>query len=288
MIFCLLWISAHSSDTLVVDHSFQQIDILSVGSLYSTADADRNIGEVQQLPLSDWTPLSTTGTVLYSLDQVYWVKSTLKNEAQQIQSVYVEVGNKRINELQFFVRRDTGLFTSEVTGDYHPFYRRMIQHPSMICPVELGAGETVTVYINYIKTGETISLDTKLWEKKHFERISRRDSFLIAMFFGFTLCILLWPVFIALFLSAPLFRYFVIYIFACIAMAVICHWQEEEHRIRLKYEDDGIGFDTTAPASGIGFKNIQARASLLNGGFRFWSNGQGSRFSFWVERSGAV
>ena len=125
-IFCLLWISAHSSDTLVVDHSFQQIDILSVGSLYSTADADRNIGEVQQLPLSDWTPLSTTGTVLYSLDQVYWVKSTLKNEAQQIQSVYVEVGNKRINELQFFVRRDTGLFTSEVTGDYHPFHRRVM------------------------------------------------------------------------------------------------------------------------------------------------------------------
>ena len=220
-IFCLLWICAHSRDTLVVDHSFQQIDILSVGSLYSTPDAEMDIEVVQQLPQSDWKPLSATGTVLYSLDQVYWVKSTLKNEGQQTLSVYIEVGNKRINELQFFVRRDTGLFTSEVTGDYHPFHRRVIQHPSMICPVELGVGETVTIYINYIKTGETISLDTRLWEKKYFERTSRRDGFLMAMFFGFALCILLWSVFIALFLGAPLFRYFVIYIFACIAMALI-------------------------------------------------------------------
>jgi signal transduction histidine kinase len=221
LLFSMLWIDVNAMDTLSIGSSFQQVDILEVGSLYRTVDTSMIFEQIQQLPPSDWEPLSSTGTVLYSLRQVYWVKSTLKNNTPQAQEIYVEVGNKRINELQFFVVREKDLFRSPVTGDYHPFHRRIIAHPSMICPIQLAAGETVTVYINYIKIGETISLDTTIWKKSEFEQIYNRDSFLMAMFFGFTLCILLLSIFIALFLDAPLFRYFVIYIFACIAMALI-------------------------------------------------------------------
>ena len=39
--------------------------------------------------------------------------------------------------------------------------------------------------------------------------------------------------------------------------AVVCHWQEEKQRVYLQYEDDGIGFDTTAPVYGIGFKTFR-------------------------------
>jgi signal transduction histidine kinase len=36
--------------------------------------------------------------------------------------------------------------------------------------------------------------------------------------------------------------------------------------------DDGIGFDTSKKADGIGIQNIQQRVKLLNGKFSMYSN----------------
>jgi two-component system sensor histidine kinase UhpB len=38
-----------------------------------------------------------------------------------------------------------------------------------------------------------------------------------------------------------------------------------DHQIDINIKDDGQGFDVTLRRKGIGFKNIQSRAELLNG-----------------------
>jgi signal transduction histidine kinase len=48
----------------------------------------------------------------------------------------------------------------------------------------------------------------------------------------------------------------------------------------MTYEDDGKGFDTNKVHSGMGLKNIQSRAHLLNGNFIIYSSPKGSRFEF--------
>lgn len=48
----------------------------------------------------------------------------------------------------------------------------------------------------------------------------------------------------------------------------------------MTYEDNGKGFDTEKIHSGMGLKNIQSRAHLLNGTFIIYSGPEGSRFEF--------
>jgi signal transduction histidine kinase len=56
------------------------------------------------------------------------------------------------------------------------------------------------------------------------------------------------------------------------------------HQAMLSYHDNGKGFNANkAKSTGIGLKNIQARADLLNGNFDIKSNNQGSQFEFFFN-----
>lgn len=48
--------------------------------------------------------------------------------------------------------------------------------------------------------------------------------------------------------------------------------------INLIYEDNGVGFDTSAVPEGIGLRNIRHRVSHLNGDLKIESSGQGTTF----------
>lgn len=54
------------------------------------------------------------------------------------------------------------------------------------------------------------------------------------------------------------------------------------NHVELDYQDNGNGFDIENIQKGIGFKNMEARAKLLNGYFKFDSDKNGSRFSFLI------
>lgn len=221
LFFTALPLAASSLDTLMVDDSFQSLDIKYVGGVYSTPDHSLTIEQVKELNENAFEPLLNSNAVLYTLQDVYWVKTVLQNGSMQARELYLEVGNKRINEVQFFLWQQGELHSSEVMGDYHPFGRRLIPHPSFLYPVQLAPGEVADCYILYKKTGETISMDTQIWDKSYFEQQSHWHSFLTALFFGFVLSILIFSIYIALFLNAPLFHYFVVYNAACMLMALI-------------------------------------------------------------------
>ena len=46
---------------------------------------------------------------------------------------------------------------------------------------------------------------------------------------------------------------------------------QETDRIAITVQDDGIGFDASAPTNGLGLKNIQNRVGSYNGRMEIWS-----------------
>jgi signal transduction histidine kinase len=55
------------------------------------------------------------------------------------------------------------------------------------------------------------------------------------------------------------------------AKNVLISFTEQDEHIVLKIKDDGKGFDTFATHEGIGLRNIQNRAEVLNGTFKIES-----------------
>jgi signal transduction histidine kinase len=208
------------ADTLHIDESFTCTDLTEVGGLYRTSDQDLNIEQVLALGEEAFLPLSGSDVTLYSLDEVCWTKVLLHNALDRPVELLLEVVDNRINEVQFFAWQAGRLRRSAVAGDYYPFDRREIRHPSLLYPVLLAPDETVTCFVHYRKIGETIDLDTRIWERQHFREVDRADTIGLAVFFGFMGCILLLVTFIALFLRARLFNYFIVYILACLLLAL--------------------------------------------------------------------
>lgn len=56
-------------------------------------------------------------------------------------------------------------------------------------------------------------------------------------------------------------------------------------KIALQYQDNGNGFDINKIKKGIGLKNMEARAKLLNGDFEIQSDENGSRFNFSISEN---
>lgn len=59
--------------------------------------------------------------------------------------------------------------------------------------------------------------------------------------------------------------------YAC-AKNVLIQTILHDKELTLLIEDDGIGFDTTQKKMGVGFLNIQTRASICNGTMELTSN----------------
>jgi signal transduction histidine kinase len=68
-----------------------------------------------------------------------------------------------------------------------------------------------------------------------------------------------------------------------LATKVLVNLHSESKNIRLRFQDNGQGFDINTVKKGIGLNNIQARADLLNGNFEINSNQHGSQFEFSFE-----
>jgi signal transduction histidine kinase len=55
---------------------------------------------------------------------------------------------------------------------------------------------------------------------------------------------------------------------------VFVSFKVENQELYFSVKDDGVGFDTTQKAKGIGLKNIQSRAQNMKGAVAFNSNKQ--------------
>jgi signal transduction histidine kinase len=68
-----------------------------------------------------------------------------------------------------------------------------------------------------------------------------------------------------------------------LATKVLVNLRSKSRNIRLRFQDNGQGFDINTVKKGIGLNNIQARADLLNDNFEINSNERGSQFEFSFE-----
>lgn len=217
LIFHINYSSA--TDTLFLTSNFEKVDFVDFATYLSTDDYDLTIEEIIE-DNRDFTPLSETDGSFYSKDKIYWVKGIIRNQTKSQKQLIIEVSDNRINEIQFFVEQDSSIIRSKVTGDYHPFDQRPLLHPSYLYPINISPLETLSCYILYQKKGETITLNTTLWERNYFEQEDAKSSFLLPAFFGFLACIICFVLLLTIFLSRKLFIYFTIYTIACLLMAL--------------------------------------------------------------------
>lgn len=189
-------------------------------SIYRCSDEEVSIKKLQTIKDETFTPLTETGVILIGSDEVYWVKTIIKNNDTITRDFVVQFDNPRINKLQFFSNANGTIESSGLTGDDFPFNQRDYKNRNFIYPITIAPNESIDLYIYTNKKGENLSFYLKLWDRHIFEIIDSKEITLWSVYAGFFFCICLLVIFIALFTQRRLFFYFSIYCI-CITLNII-------------------------------------------------------------------
>lgn len=209
-----------AQNSIALDDSFSSINIIEIGQYYTDENLVSHLQYIQSLENNQFSPLhETDGSFLPSGE--IWVKLPLKNTSSQNKDFMIEVREVRVNELRFFSKSGTQWDSTAITGDYHPFNSREIYHPSFVYSFSIEAQQSIEVYICYRKIGETITLNTELWEAQHFAIKDRNEHFTFSIFLGFLICITIITVFIAAVSRQPLLLSFALYCISCLLMVLV-------------------------------------------------------------------
>lgn len=221
-LFILHAINLLAGDTLALKPGFQQIDLLKWGQLYRTPEASADVETLSLLPKSAFVKLSETDGSFFTQSDFLWVKVPLLNSGAEPLQLLVQCTEVRTNRLQFFVMLAIGPpRVSPEMGDYLPFSRRMIPHPTYLYPLALGASESVTLYIRYDKREETLTLQPKLWEEAAFDRQDQGAGFLIILFLGALTCLAGVVTVLGVIARQPLLLSFAVYAISGLLMVYI-------------------------------------------------------------------
>lgn len=208
------------SNFLSIDSTFSNMDIVECGTYYTRPQSPISFQEVSKFHDDQFSELSETDGSFFARGDI-WVKLKLKNQTTLPKEIIIQIREVRVNELQFFTVKQGVIDSSAVMGDYHKFDRRPVYHPLFLYPIELASQEQAEVFILYRKIGETITLNTELWEKKAFDIQDRNEHFTFSLFLGFLVCITGMAALIAVVSRRPLLLSFAAYCASCLLMVLL-------------------------------------------------------------------
>jgi EAL domain-containing protein (putative c-di-GMP-specific phosphodiesterase class I)/GGDEF domain-containing protein len=113
----------------------------------------------------------------------YWYRYELKNDTTSLKEQIIEISYPLLDYVDFYEFENGELLQEIHIGDREPYSKRIIDHPNLLLPVSIEAGETHQIYMRVITNGAhqvplSISDATSL-----FIRLGKEDA-LHATYYG--------------------------------------------------------------------------------------------------------
>jgi diguanylate cyclase (GGDEF)-like protein len=152
----------------------------------------------------------------------WWVRISLHNPTPDDQLRLLDLNSALIDRVDVTLIRGTHTLTTLRTGDRLPFASRLVPVRSLVMPVNLAPGETVTLYLRFQAHDglHEISVPT-LWQPPAFAAHTQTESLTFGLYYGLLITVLLYNLFLFVSTRDPGFGYYVAYIAAFFVWAFI-------------------------------------------------------------------
>lgn len=136
----------------------------------------------QALPTNaDWQPAGVQRLVFEQSDAVYWLRLHLHNDTPSRSLWYLHQDYPLLDEVTFWLSNDAQ--PPMVTGDTYPFHSRRVNYRHLLLPIELDAGEVVTVHIR-VRSRGTLNLSMALKTPDELIASSNHATLSEGIFYG--------------------------------------------------------------------------------------------------------
>ena len=175
-----------SQPSLNIDETFEQ-KIISVEALVYAASDQIGAGEARALHEQDkFSSPPAKGMVYPAKPKYYWIQFAVENHSQKAKTVFVEIRNAHLNNVQLFnyVQGSKEIHASELTGDHLPYSSREINHRFFVFQATLEAGEKREFLLSADKYNESIKLPILLRAENNFYGNAAAETTAIGLFVG--------------------------------------------------------------------------------------------------------
>lgn len=169
-------LSAYTDVILTSDHS------LALEDIRNSAEFKRSEGKLY---------------MKYRADEVMWIRFTLVNKNPEDLRYILEISNPTINDIQFY-KPDTssGIYSMVQTGDVYDFDNRELDTRDFSFVLTLPYDKPQTFFMRIDPQLDAINLPLKLWNSTDFMLKSVHERYLLGLYYGSMLFIIIFHLFL--------------------------------------------------------------------------------------------
>ncbi|WP_404365366.1 EAL domain-containing protein [Marinobacter sp.] len=165
----------------------------------------------QELALADvldsnrWESLPDSSPNFGYVTDTFWFRIKVKGSASRR---ILEVSYPHLDDIRFFIFRNTRLQNQVLTGDRRSFEQRPLQHPNFLVPLEAGE-ENIEVFIR-VSTSGALQVPIRIWHQDAFFAHASVEDQLHAIYYGILITVIFFNLFIFLALRERTYLYYVL------------------------------------------------------------------------------
>lgn len=194
-VFLFLWMPAvFAADPFTIPDGFQKVNLTEYTDFLADPKFKYDIQKVQDLShAAEYQKVETKTISLGVVDTQCWYRFSLRNPSPLPQTVLVEIGNPRMQELTFYTPNADGVYTQLLGGSFTSRKEASIVlgHPTF--PMCVEPGKTTTYYLCARHKG-SFRFEFILWDPRAY--VEHRAITLIfqALLFGMLVVLVLYSV----------------------------------------------------------------------------------------------
>ncbi|WP_018475806.1 7TM diverse intracellular signaling domain-containing protein [Echinicola pacifica] len=216
ILFCLQVNAGDARTFQITDQEDYDDIILSMDFMVDPRN-DLNITEVSSSEFAgQFKPITYINILYDSLDHDIWLRFKVSNQSQNpARSWYFESWGFDINQFTFFFPAADGRYIANTSGYDYPFFQRNITHKNFNYFLDLRPGETKTYYFK-VRRDYPLAFNFHLRTNEKFISHSLNEYYLLGIYYGVLLLILVFNIYLVYKLRDTLYLYFAGLILACI------------------------------------------------------------------------
>lgn len=154
-------------------------------------NADGSLDTALAIAAQHWKTSDTHNLNLSYTDRPYWFRTTLHNPGTRPLLRQLELAYPVLDYIELYSINQHGQVRHWLLGDKYPFKQRPYLHRNFVIPLEIGAGETLRLYLR-VHTSSALQMPLHLWQAEAREAHDQQQLLLQGVYFGTMLVMLIY------------------------------------------------------------------------------------------------
>ncbi len=156
-------------------------------------------------------PIQRGNTNFGFIPGAVWLKFRIKNQLDN--SLWLEIKNSDLDNIEYFLVNNSGdLLHHHVTGKLKKLGDREIKSGRFFFNLYTGRSDEVTVYLKVMSATSSITLPLRIAPLQKFYESGLREWVWLGMYFGFTIFLVIYNIFLTFSLKDRTYLYFALFI----------------------------------------------------------------------------